>query len=142
MVNVHYKKNIAATSIQLRDTLLNHQHLSDFFNASFSVLKKENSGEITGGKGCVREVTILGVRFKEEIVHADLTRIEYRVVNNFPVKQHKGLIEFTPHQNTTTVSYRITCAAPWYLPSWLLQRLLQNDIEQCLNKLGARFDSR
>ena len=92
------------------------------------------------GKGCVRAVTILGVCFKEKIVHADDQYIEYTVVGDFPVKQHTGVITFTAHENHTQVSYRITCRAPWYLPAWLLERLLQNDVEQCLNKLGARFD--
>ena len=95
MVNVYYQKNIAATPKELRDTLLDHQNLSDFFNASFKVLKAENDNEISGGKGCVREVTILGVRFKEEIVRADTNGIEYRVVDDFPVKAHRGVIAFT-----------------------------------------------
>lgn len=142
MVNVHYQKNINAKPQVLRDTLLNHQSLSDFFNATFKVLKVENDGEVSGGVGCVREVNILGVRFKEEIVHADTNGIEYRVVDDFPVKAHRGVIAFTRQENATNVSYRITCRAPWYMPSWLLTRLLQNDIEQCLNKLGARFDPR
>ena len=142
MVNVCYQKNIAATPKELCDTLLDHQNLSDFFNASFKVLKAENDNEISGGKGCVREVTILSVRFKEEIIHADTNGIEYRVVDDFPVKAHRGVIAFTQQENSTNVSYRITCRAPWYIPSWLLSRLLQNDIEQCLDKLGARFDPR
>lgn len=142
MVDVYYQKNIAATPKELRDTLLDHQNLSDFFNASFKVLKAENDNEISGGKGCVREVTILGVRFKEEIIHADTNGIEYRVVDDFPVKAHRGVIAFTQQENSTNVSYRITCRAPWYIPNWLLTRLLQNDIEQCLDKLGARFDPR
>ncbi|MGE6417531.1 SRPBCC family protein [Alteromonas macleodii] len=142
MVDVYYQKNIAATPKELCDTLLDHQNSSDFFNASFKVLKAENDNEISGGKGCVREVTILSVRFKEEIIHADTNGIEYRVVDDFPVKAHRGVIAFTQQENSTNVSYRITCRAPWYIPSWLLSRLLQNDIEQCLDKLGARFDPR
>jgi len=142
MVDVYYQKNIAATPKELRDTLLDHQNLSDFFNASFKVLKAENDNEISGGKGCVREVSILSVRFKEEIIHADTNGIEYRVVDDFPVKAHRGVIAFTQQENSTNVSYRITCRAPWYIPSWLLSRLLQNDIEQCLDTLGARFDPR
>ena len=31
MVDVYYQKNIAATPKELRDTLLEHQNLSDFF---------------------------------------------------------------------------------------------------------------
>ena len=142
MVSVYYQKNINVTPQVLRDTLLDHPNLSDLFDASFKVLKTENDGEISGGVGCVREVSILGVRFKEEIVHADTNGIEYRVVDDFPVKAHRGVIAFTPQENTVNVSYRITCRAPWYMPSWLLTRLLQHDIEQCLNKLGARFDPR
>lgn len=140
MVNVYYQKNIATTPRALRDTLLDHQNLSDFFNASFKVIQPEDDNEVGGGKGCVRAVTILGVCFKEQIVHADDQYIEYSVVGDFPVKQHTGVITFTAHENHTQVSYRITCRAPWYLPAWLLERLLQNDVEQCLNKLGARFD--
>ena len=140
MVNVYYQKNITATPQVLHDALLDHQNLSDFFNASFKVLRAENHGEVSGGKGCVREVTILGVRFKEEIIQADANGIEYRVVDDFPVKAHWGVIRFSAQGCQTKVSYRITCRAPWYMPNWLLTRLLQNDIEQCLDKLGARFD--
>lgn len=111
MVDVYYQKNIAATPKELCDTLLDHQNLSDFFNASFKVLKAENDNEISGGKGCVREVTILSVRFKEEIIHADTNGIEYRVVDDFPVKAHRGVIAFTQQENSTNVSYRITCRA-------------------------------
>ena len=50
MVDVYYQKNIAATPKELRDTLLDHQNLSDFFNASFKVLKAENDNEISGGR--------------------------------------------------------------------------------------------
>ena len=114
MADVYYQKNIAATPKELCDTLLDHQNLSDFFNASFKVLKAENDNEISGGKGCVREVTILSVRFKEEIIHADTNGIEYRVVDDFPVKAHRGVIAFTQQENSTNVSYRITCRAPWY----------------------------
>ena len=142
MVNVFYQKNIAATPQELCAILLDHPNLSNFFNASFKVLKAENDNEVSGGKGCVREVTILCVRFKEEIVHADTNGIEYRVVDDFPVKAHRGVIAFKAQGSRTTVSYRITCRTPWHIPNWLLARLLQNDVAQCLNKLGARFDSR
>ena len=142
MVNVHYQRVINATPQVLRDTLLNHQSLSDFFNATFKVLKVENDAEVSGGVGCVREVCILGVRFKEEIVKADTDGIEYCVVDDFPVKDHRGVIRFFAQGSLTQVSYRISCCAPWYIPNWLLTRLLQNDVEQCLNKLGARFDPR
>lgn len=142
MVNVHYQRVINATPQVLRDTLLNHQSLSDFFNATFKVLKVENDGEVSGGVGCVREVCILGIRFKEEIVKADTDGIEYRVVDDFPVKDHRGVIRFFAQGSLTKVSYRISCCAPWYIPNGLLTRLLQKDVEQCLSKLGARFDPR
>ena len=50
MVNVYYQKKIAAKPQALRDILLDHHNLSDFFNASFSVLRQENTNEISGGE--------------------------------------------------------------------------------------------
>ena len=107
MVNVYYQKYIATTPRALRDTLLDHQNLSDFFNASFKVLQPEDDNEVSGGKGCVRAVTILGVCFKEKIVHADDQYIEYTVVGDFPVKQHTGLLTYS-----NTAQHRFVTGVP------------------------------
>ena len=142
MISVRYEKVIAASPQQILTKLLDHGALSDLFNAKFKVIEPANSTEIPGGKGCIRQVSVLGVRFLEQIILADTSGIEYRVLNDYPVKSHQGSIRFTPTKNGTSVHYTISCAAPWYLPERLLTYLLQNDIETCLDKLGVIYDPR
>lgn len=145
MVHIFCQKMIKAQPYELCRMLLDHEHLSDYFNATFKVVKKADAGELRGGKGCVREVKILGVRFLEKIVKADEEEIHYCVLDDFPVKAHSGRICFQREGGSTLVSYTISCEAPWFIPNWLLQKILQRDVEQCLYKLGElgeRFDPR
>jgi uncharacterized protein YndB with AHSA1/START domain len=142
MISVSYQKTIEATPEQLFTTLIDHANLHQFFNAKFDVVKEQNSNEPKGGKGCVRQVSILGVSFLEEIIAATPDEIRYRVINDFPVKHHLGVISFQAQQRATTVNYTIECQSPWYLPSFVLRKLLSNDIRKCLTKLGAMYDFR
>ena len=142
MISVEYEKVIAASPQQVLTKLLDHNALSDLFNAKFKVIEPAKHTEIAGGEGCIRQVSVLGVRFLEQITHADTSGIEYRVLNEFPVKSHRGSISFTPTTNGTSVHYAISCTAPWFLPERLLTRLLQNDIKKCLEKLGVIYDPR
>lgn len=142
MVKVFYEKLIKACPSELCGVLLDHHNLRDFFNATFKVVKKADIDQPQGGKGCVREVSILGIRFCEKIIKADENGIHYCVVNNFPVKAHAGHIRFQREGNHTLVAYSISCQAPWFIPNRFLQRVLQSDVEQCLHKLGERFDPR
>ncbi|BFT31266.1 SRPBCC family protein [Alteromonas sp. D210916BOD_24] len=122
--------------------MLDHENLDKLFNASFKVVKSEEPAELKGGVGCVREVKIMGLRFFEEIIRADASEIRYRVLNDFPVKAHLGVIRFLPEEQWTQVHYHIRCKAPWYLPSGLLRHVLMKDIKNCLDKLGAYCDPR
>ena len=83
MISVSYQKTIGATPEQLFTTLTDHHNLHQFFNAKFDVVKEQNSNEPKGGKGCVRQVSILGVSFLEEIIAATPQEIRYRVINDF-----------------------------------------------------------
>lgn len=109
---------------ELCDMLFDYQNLSDFFNVLFKVLKVENDNEISGGKGCVREVIIFSVCFKEEIIYVDINGIEYRVVDDFLVKVYRGVIVFMQQENLINVFYCIICWVFWYILNWLLMCLL------------------
>lgn len=142
MISVNYQKTIKATPDQIFTKLIDHPNLDQLFNAKFEVVKEQNLNEPKGGKGCIRQVSILGVSFLEEIVTANNHEIRYRVLHNFPVKNHLGVISFQAKNHATTVNYTIECQSPWYLPRFLLRKLLSNDIRNCLNKLGAMYDPR
>ncbi|WP_249297152.1 SRPBCC family protein [Pseudoalteromonas phenolica] len=142
MLVVEYQKRITCSTDTLLNTLLDHSNLDRFFNAKFKVLKPANKDEITGGKGCIRQVSILGVCFEEQIIQADQTGICYQVLNDFPVRQHRGEIHFQKTGEHTQISYRIQCQSPWYIPKFVLKAILQKDIQQCLNRLGDMYDPR
>ncbi|TLX47463.1 SRPBCC family protein [Pseudoalteromonas phenolica] len=142
MLVVEYQKQIACSADTLLNALLDHSNLDRFFNAKFKVLKPADKDEITGGKGCIRQVSILYVNFEEQITKADQTGICYQVLNDFPVRQHRGKIHFHKIGEHTQVSYRIQCQSPWYIPKFALKAILQKDIEQCLNRLGDIYASR
>ncbi|RZQ51695.1 SRPBCC family protein [Pseudoalteromonas phenolica] len=142
MLDVEYQKLIACSTDTLLNALLDHSNLDRFFNAKFKELKPANKDEITGGKGCIRQVSILGISFEEQITQADQTGIYYKVLNDFPVRQHRGEIHFQKTGEHTQVSYRIQCQSPWYIPKFALKAILQKDIQQCLNRLGDMYDPR
>lgn len=142
MLVVEYQKQIACSADTLLNTLLDHSNLDRFFNAKFKVLKPADKGELSGGKGCIRQISIWGISFEEQITRADQTRICYRVLNDFPVRQHRGEIHFHKIGEHTQVAYRIQCKSPWYIPKFVLKVILQKDIQQCLNRLGDIYDPR
>lgn len=142
MISVNYQKAIKATPDQIFTKLIDHPNLDQFFNAKFAVIKEQDGGEPLGGKGCIRQVSIFGVSFLEEIITANKKEIRYRVLNDFPVKNHEGVISFQAQNHATTVNYSIKCQSPWYLPRFILRKVLASDIRNCLDKLGALYDPR
>jgi len=143
MISINLKQSIAATPSQVSDILLDHEQLNRFFDASFLLIKKQNEGEIKGGKGAVREVSMLGVKFEEQIISADSNHISYQIVGNKPVADHRGDIHFFEDNNTATsmteVTYKINCKSPWWLPSFILSFFIKKDITQALKKLSTNF---
>lgn len=142
MISIEYERVIKARKDQIFTKLLDHANLDTLFNAQFNVLTPALPTEPSGGKGCVREVTILGISFLEQITHATSEVIEYQVLNDFPVSDHLG--KFTLNENTdgTKVTYHICCKAPWYLPNLILKHIIKSDILRCLNRLEAFYDPR
>lgn len=148
MISITLQQNIAAPPSKVRDTLLDHEQLNRFFNADFRLIRKQNDGEIKGGKGAVRQVTMIGATFKEKIISADHNHISYQIIGNKPVADHRGDIHFCEathfdEKNTsspiTEITYHITCKSPWWLPNPVLKPLIKRDIIQALKKLAIYF---
>lgn len=143
MISITVKQNLAATPSKVRDTLLEHEQLNRFFNAEFLLIKKQNKGEIKGGKGTIRQVSMIGVTFEELIISADNNHISYQIIGNKPVADHRGDILFCKDNNTATpmteVTYKISGTAPWWLPNSVLGFFIKKDITQALNKLAISF---
>lgn len=143
MISISLKQSVAARSSQVRDTLLEHEHLHRFFNATFLLLKTQNAGDISGGKGSIRQVSVLGSQFQEQIISADDCHISYQIMGNKPVAHHRGDIYFNTSNSsavpTTDITYNISCEAPWWIPSFVLGFFIKKDITQALKKLASHF---
>ena len=143
MISISLKQNLAAKPSQVRDTLLEHEHLHRFFNATFLLLKTQNEGDISGGKGSIRQVSMLGSQFQEQIISADDNHISYQIIGNKPVAHHRGDIYFNTANSsavpTTDITYNISCKAPWWIPSFVLQFFIKKDITRALKKLATHF---
>ncbi|PKG99249.1 SRPBCC family protein [Paraglaciecola sp. MB-3u-78] len=143
MISISLKQSLAARPSQVRETLLDHEHLNRFFNATFLLLKTQNEGEIRGGKGSIRQVSMLGGKFQEQIISADDKHISYQIMGNKPVALHRGDISFDTDNSsamaTTEITYNISCKAPWWIPSFVLGFFIKKDITQALKKLATHF---
>jgi len=143
MISINLKHTIAATPSQIREVLLEHEQLNRFFNANFQLINKQDDGELLGGKGAIRQVSMLGVKFNEQIISADDQHISYRIMGNKPVADHRGDIYFYAGNNfltpMTEVNYKISCNPPWWLPSFVLGFFIKKDIAQALGKLASNF---
>ncbi|MCH2056431.1 MAG: SRPBCC family protein [Thalassotalea sp.] len=140
MLVIDLAKEVSTNPQTLLETLLEHEQLSRFFNASFTVERQSDEGEIAGGKGCRRQVTTMGQTFSEEILKADLSGITYRIVGSKPIKHHLGRIVFETTGDTTLISYHIKGIAPNHLPTFLVKFLIQRDIKSALKKLAFHFE--
>jgi hypothetical protein len=144
MISIAVKQNINATSSQIKERLLEHEQLNRFFNAEFVLLKNQNEGEIKGGKGTIRQISMMGIKFDEIIISADNNHISYRIIGNKPVADHRGEINFAQNNDitrtVTEVNYNISCKSPWWLPSFILSYFIKKDITQALKTLGISFD--
>jgi hypothetical protein len=143
MISVTLKQNVIASPSQVCTILLEHEQLNRFFDADFSLIKNQNNGEIKGGKGAIRQISMIGVKFEEEIMSADKQHIHYKIVGDKPVSDHRGDIYFSLNKittiSTTDVTYQISCKAPWWLPSFVLSFLIKKDVTQALKKIARYF---
>ncbi|MCG7564283.1 MULTISPECIES: SRPBCC family protein [Pseudoalteromonas] len=141
MVNVRCHRDIAATPHEVMETLLDHPRLDRFFNAQFKVVHSAVHPAIRGGSGCIREVRMLGLRFYEQIQHADPGSIRYQIVGDFPVKKHQGEIRLRQIDNNTStrIDYHVRFAPPWYLPGFIIRHLITRDINLALTRLEASY---
>ncbi|NMP31705.1 SRPBCC family protein [Thalassotalea sp. M1531] len=139
---VNLVQQVKAEPEQLLNLLIDHENLSRFFNASFNIVRASQEGEIIGGKGTQRRVTTMGQCFIEEITKADVEGIEYHIVGSRPLKHHRGNITFSPNSQGTLMSYYIEGIAPSYLPSFLVQYLLNRDIQKTMKAIAKHFDTK
>ena len=148
-IEVFLQQEIQATPEQLLVVLLDHLKLGRFFRAKFVLINGQDSNEISGGKGSIRQVSIGKHQFLEEIIAASKRGISYRIVGAGPVFDHRGDIMFTSTSTKPNVStkgqsklvqYRIKCNGPKWTPDFIVKYVISRDIKQALKQLAIFFN--
>jgi len=151
MITIKVEQQIPAAVEKVIYILLEHQHLDRFFNAKFSIVKRENDGELTGGKGAVRQVSIGKIVFKEQIISAEDNHICYRIIGKGPVSEHQGDIYLTTvdgektadspfRKAATQLNYIIEFTGPKWCPNGILKFFIERDIQKAMKKLAEHFE--
>lgn len=143
MITIYVEQIILASPPQVIAQLLKHNQQHLFFNAKFELLQTEDRGEVSGGKGTLRQVKIGFIHFVEEIMLADDEHISYKIVGNSPVREHQGdiFVSTINEQNTQSkLVYIITFKAPKWLPDALLKFFVGTDIKSAMKKLALHFE--
>lgn len=143
MITIEVTQKISAPVEQVCQVLLDHPKLERFFNAKIKTTQIQNEGELIGGKGAVRQITIGKIVFEEKIISATNEHICYRIIGNWPVSDHQGDIQLTSlgvDNQTTQLDYVIKFNGPKWLPSFLLKFFVASDINKAMKKLAEHFD--
>ena len=142
MITINVTQQVLAPVAQVNQALLEHSKLDRFFNAKIKRVKSESDGELVGGKGAVRQISIGKIVFEEQIISASTEHICYRIIGNWPVSDHQGDIRLTPlaDDNTNTqLDYVISFNSPKWLPDFLLKFFVERDIVNAMKKLALHF---
>ena len=149
MITINVAQQVLATPEQISQVLLAHEQLDRFFNAEIRQLQAENSGEIIGGKGAIRQISIGKIVFEEEIIGASAEHICYRIIGDWPVSSHQGDIQLTSlnspsvstdgSDNLSQIDYVIHFNGPQWLPDFLLKFIVRRDIKCAMKKLAQYF---
>lgn len=137
MITISLSRTIAASADEVIATLLDHRRLDRFFDAKFTV---KTPATASNGVGLVREITMRGEQFCEEVVAVTKNCIQYRIVGVKPVKNHYGSIHAIDTTQGCKINYIITCQALWWQPSFIVKKLINQDISRGLNKLAEHFN--
>jgi hypothetical protein len=144
MVQLHVERTIAASPERVFDWLADPTNLA----ASPLVLKAGwAKGSSEPGVGAVREVTGVGVWFREEITAYDAPRsYSYLIVRSFPASNHEGgTLTFTASGDGTHVdwvtSYTIPARAGGKVMEAVSSRLLRSSFLAILAGCAKALES-
>jgi uncharacterized protein YndB with AHSA1/START domain len=111
MVTLHVERTIAAPPQRVFDWLADPASLGTAPLALRARFAKDSPGP---GKGAVREVTGVGMWFREELTAFDAPRsYSYLILRSFPAFDHEGgTLTFTPSGDGTHVDWVTTYTHP------------------------------
>ena len=147
MVNSMHAKKITQSFNAPVDTIFNivtdHEAFGHVINEKIKRVV-DSKGENKNGLGSIRRVSaFLSPALEETVVAFEPNQLmEYVVSKGSPIKNHKGLMEFSDEQGKTRLNYTIDFEPklPFLFFGSILKNATEKPIRDGLKRLAERYD--
>lgn len=114
-----------------------HENQSIILSGSRAKRLRDGQGH-PDGVGSVRSNQVLPLPAFEETVTVfeSPSRIEYRITRGSPLRNHHGIIRFTPQGTGTRLDYTITFDPRIPLTGWLVRLITEHDLRKGLTRVA------
>lgn len=122
---LRFEQYFAAPRAKVFAYFADHRKLGRAWHARFERIRDADEGRDPNGRGSVREIRGMGLKFEETVTKFQPPSvIEYRVTRGGPVKNHLGRLAFSDADNGTQLVYTIGFDARLPFTGWLIARVL------------------
>lgn len=141
MQEIYIEKTFKAPLSKVFAELSDHEKLSAVLGANIKRVRDGQDGHVNG-KGSVREIRLVpGLAFEETVTaFTPNQRVEYVISKGSPLKNHKGIMEFSEANGGTRLRYRIVFESKYPIPFFgdITRLGLKTIISRGLDKFAKR----
>jgi uncharacterized protein YndB with AHSA1/START domain len=137
-VEVERSARIAAPPERIWAILADHEAMTEWLPVREVVRRRPGEGD-PNGLGAVRVVRGSGLALEERITGFEPPRrLEYRLLEGAPVRDHRGEVCLEPDGDGTRVRWRVELRPLVPGTGWLLRRLVDRMLRAALRGLDRR----
>ena len=136
--SVYFNQQFQASPETVFSFFAAHDNLSAVFGGKITRIVDAPEGTDPNGLGSVRRLQLApGVSFEETVTaYVPPQRIEYRISRGSPIREHLGVMLFSPEGTGTTLDYRIEFQSRVPGTGGMIEWILQTTIDRGLKRVS------
>jgi uncharacterized protein YndB with AHSA1/START domain len=137
MHRVHVQQSFTRPVSEIFEHLAEHEHLEPVFGAKVARVRDGDDGH-RNGAGSVRRLRVGPLPAFEETVteYVPGELIRYRITKGSPLKDHEGVMRFSPRGTGSHLEYTITFDGKLPGVGAIVRTMLDRNISRALKRLG------
>lgn len=142
MQKIHILQDFDVPRERVFDFFSQHERLSEIYPGAFKRIVDSRDPSNVNGIGSVRRITNFPVVLEEEITAFNPpSHLEYRLINDAPVKDHCGTMYFYELDNgsRSRLDYTIVFDGKIPLTGFILKNILERAIGNGIRSLARKF---
>lgn len=142
MATLDFSRTIAAPPETVFEVATDHRAMPEF--TRFRAVELEREGEpAPNGLGAIRVLHLIGPPVREEVVAYDPPhRFSYRMLSGAPVRDHVGVIELTPVDAGTRMSYLLETTPAVPVGGFAVVALMRSIVENIAAGIATEAEKR